>query len=603
MEPIISQRPVSRATERWMIQEGWSPAAARIVAGRYDSIATAQKCFIPPASAMTPPSQLPDVDCAAKTIREAMTSGRKILIVCDYDADGTSGGAIVVRALREVFDVPRDQILLYSGSRFTEGYGLSSKLAERILGDMQGETALIITVDCGSSDEERIALLKGHGFDVIVTDHHEIPDQGPPASAIACVSPLIKDNNEYGDTLIAGCAVAWLLMAHLFSLVFDGIDPAIAKPKKQTLFGLLSFAGAGVVADCVSLSQSHNNRFFCQFGLNAIEAKIYPCWSAFMETLEPGERLSTSHISFSLAPCLNAAGRLTRADAAIEFLLADTVEEARTLLAELIQENDERKRIEKVMREQAVEEARRQFSDGAIAAVVFLPDGHPGVQGICASRVVEAFGRPCAIFSPKGDQSTVITASLRSVEGIHIREAIFKAAELLPEGGLKGAGGHAFAAGMSMERDCLDTFRDALNCACLELAAKNKAILKPRVEHDGEIPLHSVSLNLIEELSRLGPYGRGFPQPAFRFIARVTGTKRMGAEKNHLKLTLLDEESGVEQQAVQFFVDRIDGHEDPAIGQVVSIIAEINANWWRGQATPQLIVRHIDQRATGISSP
>ncbi len=601
---MIQSRTPNNDIVQWADNEGFSEIAARVIASRFNSVDAAKANLKPHLRALTPPHLLPDIDTACSAIIETVELGGVICNAVDYDNDGSSSAAVLYRALTEVFEVPSAQVCVRSGDRFTEGYGLSAGLAQRIIQEFSHQRVLVITADMGSSDQARIELLKASGIPVVVTDHHAIPAEGIPTSAVAVVNPTRSDS-LYGDPLIAGCGVAWLLMARLFTMWSQSSPerPCFSgdalRQRKTRLLELLAFTASGTVGDCVSLARSHNNRLMVQHGLQVMRSSNDPCWVALRGTLEQGETLDSSHISFKLAPMCNSPGRLSRADAAVNFLTTTDLAEAEQLLRSLVDENTERKRIESVMRDQAVESAAAQFEQGAACAVIYLPDGHPGVQGICASRVVEQFGRPTCIFSPKGDGSATLTASLRSVPGVHIRDALERVFSELPQDVAPTFGGHEGAAGCSIPKQHLSEFGRRLNDACKDLAEASAAPLEPVVLTDGTLPVSKISLALIEELASLGPFGREFEQPAFEIDATVHEARTMGAEHNHLRLSLVDRPTGACVNAVMFYIDRLDDFAIPVPGDSISVVAELSANWFRGNVTPQLIVKCIHPKFSG----
>lgn len=598
--PKIVERRPDEDVFAWAECQGYGSLLSRLIASRFGSAEEAEKGLSNEISQITDPALLPDVDVACERIIEAITGREEIVCAVDYDNDGVSSGAILYRALVEIFEVEKEKVHLYSGVRFTEGYGLSYGLAKRISADFSGRKVLVITADMGSSDQERIDFLADEGIDVIVTDHHEIPERGIPTSACAVVNPTRKDS-EFGDPLIAGCGVAWFLIARLTTLCenagvagFIQRNKAANRSKRNDVIGLTSFACSGTIGDCVSLSRSHNNRIICNIGMRFIQSESYPCWTAFKSLLDPNETVNSTHISFTLAPMSNACGRLVKADAALDFLITNSEEKAFSLLDELGKENNERKRIESVMRETAVQKAREQFESGATCAVILLEDGHPGVQGICASRVVETFGKPVCIFSPKGDGTTTITASLRSVEGINIKHALDSAFAKLPIGTPPTYGGHYFAGGCSIDKSILDLFGEGLDASCKEMKDKAGIELRPVLEHDGDIGLRDISCESISEIYSLGPFGREFPIPCFRASGYVTEVQVMGAESNHLRLNISHNGFTNGIKCVLFYFDRIEDFAIPEKGTGVEIIGEVQSNWFRNECSPQIIIRHLE---------
>lgn len=597
---IIEPRELNPHVYFWAQSKGFSAAAATVIAGRFSNVDDAEGGLFPGFKGMTPPSLLPDIEPACDAIIRAMVSGEDIVLATDYDCDGVSSAGVLYRAMTEVFGLSESRVHLFSGVRFTEGYGLSAGLAARIHEQFGDGSALVITADMGTSDDARIAWLAERGIGVVVTDHHAIPETGIPASAIAVINPT-RDDSAFGDPLIAGCGVAWFTMARLFTRVselaagpFGGLDDTQIRRRKGRLMELLAFACSGTVADCVSLARSKNNRLICQAGIQVIRQSDDPCWRVFREALDEGETVQSSHISFLLGPLTNSAGRLVRADAAVAFFVSKDIDEARELFKGLQRENEERKQIEKGMREAAMKMATEQFTAGAICAVIYLEDGHPGVQGICASRVVEQFGKPVAIFSPKGDGSETITASLRSVDGIDIRAAMAVAMARLGDDVPKHWGGHKAAAGMSIPFSALADFTKAINDSCAEQLAESGNDLALVLAYDGKINIGDVSLELTRELAGLGPYGREFETPRFLMEGLVVKSTLMGADRNHMRLDIRSETHGT-VSAVQFFVDRIDGFALPPAGSTVSFVGEVSENWFKGTVKPQIILRHLCQ--------
>jgi single-stranded-DNA-specific exonuclease len=594
----VVERKISSDVAGWAASNGFPRIVSEVIGRRFSDVDLAVKNLAPRLSAITSPSLLPDIDKACERIIKSILSGEKIYCAVDYDNDGVSSGAILYRGLTEVFDVPHDQVSLVSGVRFTEGYGLSKGLAERIADESDGNSVLVVTADMGTSDEDRIKWLKERQIDVVVTDHHAIPVNGIPASACAVVNPT-RDDSEFGDSLIAGCGVAWFLIARMASIcTVRGIcgftnDASIAA-KKRLVIQLTSFACSGTIGDCVSLSRSTNNRALCITGLHFMREGSYPCWRAFKGLMAEGHEIDSTDIAFTLSPMSNACGRLVRADAALAFLISNDDSEAQGLISELQSENEERKRIESVMREKAVSQAKKQFEQGRICAVIYLEDGHPGVQGICASRVVEVYGKPTCIFSKKGDGTTTLTASLRSVNGVNIKKALDTAFNALPDGTPRTFGGHEFAAGASIDLTLFETFSTAMNEACTELANSFNGELAPVLEYDGSVRIEELTCESLSLLNSIGPFGREFPVACFSLSGIVQSCALIGKEKNHLKLRLLDADSKIGIDCIQFFIDREESFIMPEHGQVLSVIGEPQENWFKGRCRPQLIMRKFD---------
>lgn len=538
----------------------------------------------------TRPDLLPDVEKAAARIAENIMQCKRIGLVCDYDTDGSTGGATLYLALIEHFLVPKENITVYIGERLTEGYGLSDGLADRIIAD-PNHPDLIITIDNGSSDADRISRLKTHGIEVIVTDHHEIPSSGIPADALAVVSPARTDS-EYGDHRIAGCAVAFLLACHLK----DHLEEQCWLPE-ATLYPmeLLGYVAVGTVADCVSMSESVNNRAFVKAGLDVINRCERPCWRVYRQLMmESTEHFQSATIGFGIGPLINAAGRVADPFTAFRFLTATTDEEAHDLLRLLIADNTNRKELEQEMRVTAIEIALKQVQDGQQMVIVHLPDGHPGVHGITASRVVERTGKPVAIFSPKDPQGKILTASLRSVDGIHIRDVLESVSVKLGDDML-GFGGHIMAAGTSIKATALDAFITHAQSAVKEqMDAKELKPddLQPVCFHDGLLAHRDISLDFLHQLQLIAPYGRGFEEPKFIIEAEVASVKLMGADQNHARITLrLD--TGLKVNAVWFFCTDSPEYQLVATGKKQKLVCQLSENHWNGSSSIQLMASSL----------
>ena len=331
---------------------------------------------------------------------------------------------------------------------------------------------LVISADKGSSDEPRIAMLAAQGIDVVVTDHHVIPPEGPPRSAYAVVNPSRLDA-EY-DKHVCGAGVAFLVMAKVRSALLEGGGFA----QLPSLATLLDFVAVATIADCVSMSPGASliNRAFLRRGLELVRSGCRPCWRIFAADVD--REIDAETIGFRLVPAIAASGRLDWAEAGFRFLVAKTDTDAAKCWSELKRENAERQAIERRLRARAFPQAARVAGP---AIVLFLEDGHAGVHGITASRVVEAFGKPCAIFAPQGQGSRstapglaagegLASGSFRSVPGIDVQRALKEIASAYPDL-LVAYGGHQAAAGATIRVSDMDLFQHVFSDA---IEARNR---------------------------------------------------------------------------------------------------------------------------------
>jgi len=446
IKPKVVSRKINAIIEQHCTQSGLSPFSSRLIAQRLsidpNTLGVSVTDLLKPRLQHLDNYQgLPDIDKAAMRIAKAIMRNEHIAIVTDHDVDGQTSHAVIYSSLVHHFNHPGEHIHSFIGHRLKEGYGLSAKLADRIMA-YHTQPDLIITADHGSSDEARISVLAKAGIDVVVTDHHDMPLEGAPKSALACVTPK-GEGCRYPDPYIAGVMVAWLTMCATRALL---IEAGHLPGNQPNLADLLDFVCCGTVADCVSLGDSINNRAVVIAGLQRINAMTHPCWRAMRDMLWGDGSFTAADIAWGIGPRLNARGRLDEAMAGVRFLLADTDNEAESLAGLLETENAARKKIEQAMKKRALHEAAEQIDKGRNSLVIWLPDGHAGVHGIVASRLVEAYGRPVICLSPKEGHPDLMTGSARATPDVHIREALQSAYDadcsyFIAFGGHQGAGG------------------------------------------------------------------------------------------------------------------------------------------------------------------
>ena len=579
--PIIRRRPIDKEMIRCAREARLHPAGARVLAGRpITKDRSVLSAVHPRLSHLDSYQGLPDIDKAAQRVAQAVLTDEIIALETDHDVDGVTSHAVLWRALTEYFGVPAERVQSFIGHRLKDGYGLSDPVADRIL---EAAPSLVITADNGSSDEPRIKRLAEAGIDIVVTDHHEIPEEGAPPSAYACVSPL-RPESAYPDTRIAGCMVAWLLACAVRQKLIDaGRLPGNA----PSLAGLLDYVAVGTVADCVSLAQSTNNRAVVLAGLPRINAGARPCWKAIRAHLWGEGPLTATDLAFGIGPRINARGRLDEAMAGVRFLLTESDAEAADLAALLEQENVTRKAIEKEMKTSAMAQAAEQVARGASAITVWLPDGHSGVHGIVASRVVETFGRPTVCISPKTGREDVVTGSARCVDGFHVRDALQSCAEAIPDVFL-AFGGHAGAGGLTIRKDGIAAFAEAFAAAAARQLEGRE--LGPAIWTDGALPPEHMTLATVDALAGLEPYGREFELPVFEGEFDVEEVKIIG-NGTHLRLRL---RSGDQVLAAIWFSAIAEGGAPPVTpGQRARLVYSLQANEYRGERTVQAQVIQV----------
>lgn len=534
--PKIKTRPYDPEREQESLQAGLSPIIARIIASRpLDPGSDILKALSPKLQQLSMPYTMKDMDRASERIACAILQGEIIGIETDHDCDGQTSHAVLYYNLVQRFKHPPEKIRSYIGHRLKEGYGLSLGVAKRILNDTP-RPSLVITADNGSSDEERIALLKAENIDVIVSDHHALPKEGCPNSAFACLNPTRPDC-DYGDPYIAGCMVAWLLMAATRQAL---INAGYLPEDVPSLLDSLDYVAVGTVADCVSMARSINNRAVVSYGLRLIEQGKKPCWRQLTQRSFFSNPPRSEDLGFKLGPLLNSDGRLSTAFGSVSLLLAETEEEAVEWIVALQQQNEQRKNIQREIIQKTIVLAQEQAEAGYVSLSLYLEAGHTGVQGIAASRIKDLFGRPTAIFAKKPGMEGIITGSVRGIEGFHVREALQCVANRDPDL-LLAFGGHQGAGGLTLSLNKFarfqQLFEEAARVQCTD------SDIYPVIWTEGILKSQDLSLNLIDELKILEPFGREFEPPVFELNAELKEIRAVG-DGTHLRVILkIDQKS------------------------------------------------------------
>ncbi|WP_417501015.1 single-stranded-DNA-specific exonuclease RecJ [Marinobacter sp.] len=524
------------------------------------------------------PFELRGIDRAVELLTDAIAQNQRVLVLGDFDADGATSTAVAMLGLsmlglqRIDFRVP---------SRFSDGYGLTPGIIERLLED--GELPdLLVTVDNGISAIEGVRAAKELGIKVVVTDHHLAGETLPDADAI--VNP-----NQPGCAFLSKHAAGVGVMFYVLTALRKKLREAGLLPQPEPNLGsLLDLVALGTVADVVPLD--HNNRIFVEQGLRRIrQGEARPGILALLEVAgrEHGN-ISSTDLGFVIGPRLNAAGRLDDMSVGIACLLADNPDEARRLARELDTFNRERRTIEKDMKTQAQDLLASMSLDLEglpWGLALFDQEWHQGVIGILAARIREQTHRPTIAFAP--DENGVdIKGSARSIPGLHIRDVLAVVDSRYP-GVMHKYGGHAMAAGMTLARRDLDTFSDAFDQAVRDTLTA--ADLEAAITTDGPLSSDELSLETAALLKRAGPWGQHFPEPLFDGEFRVVSQRIVG--ENHLKLVLQPVDgSGI--------IDGIAFNTGPEVPDYTRTGARVvykpDANTFRGRTNLQLLVDYLE---------
>ncbi|RJX29806.1 MAG: single-stranded-DNA-specific exonuclease RecJ [Desulfurivibrio sp.] len=566
---------------------GFSALQARIIAGRANGqggYGNLENVLFPALKNLHHPELLQDCGSAADFIVEAIRGRQRIGILTDYDVDGICSHVVVHQSLRH-FAVSEASLVSLIGHRMQDGYGISASLVDRILA-LDKTPELIITADCGSSDEPQISRLKAHGIAVIVTDHHTIPVEGVPSSALATINPSRQDC-LYPDKFISGCMVSWLLMCLVRSRL---IGCGMLADDTAKLSWLLDFVCLSTVADAVTFT-SPTNRAVVNSGLQVINQLTKPAWTVLAKQLGKHQKnpFTVEDLAYQVAPRINARSRMADPYAALNFFMAGDVRRADEHLQRLEKNNEERKITERHMVKTARRLAGKLNESRKSSLVVSDGDFHAGVQGIVASRLVDGFGKPAVVLSPvlAGD---VLSGSARTIPEVHLLKVLQKINERHPHLFLS-FGGHSGAAGLKIKKKDLDLF-----CAAFEETVQEEIHnrnLEPVIMTDGDLEVDLLNLQTLAELQKLEPYGREFEEPAFAGIFTVTKTRIVGAEPVHLAVKL--ENNGREFQGIWFNALESPG-EQQAIneGTTIRCAYKLKLNDFRGQRNLQLLIEYAE---------
>ena len=582
--PTIRYRQINKDVQSHLLAQGIEPWLADLLAKRIDEPVSRESVFEPSLSHIDDPIGIPDMARAAQRIVQAIEDQEKIVFAVDHDMDGTGSAAVLWSAFVDYFHVAPELLEVITSHRLTEGYGITEPVVERIL---LSDASLVISADKGSSDEPRIKKLAEAGKDVIVTDHHALPVEGPPISAYAVVHPT-RTESEY-DPYICGAAVAFLTMAKVRTLLLE----QGCRDNIPSLAGLIDYVAVSTVADCVALrpDKSYINRAFVKRGLALINQTQRPCWKVFKTQRE--SITGTEDIGFQLAPPIAAAGRLDWADAGFRFLTAQDEQQAREYWSTLQTENELRKSIERSLREKAFQLAKDMTQQ---SIVLYFEDGHSGVHGITASRIVETFGKPAAIFAPKGAGARqtdaplnnktgkrLASGSFRGIPGLHVRDALQYVADYYPDL-LVGFGGHEGAAGATIAIDDFEQFSQAFEEAVKAQLGEQEP--EPFVWVDGDIDGQLLSFDTLDVLRDLEPWGKDFPPATFCSTFEILSQRTIG-DGSHLRLEL----SKDNQRFVSVWFNAIEKDSDalPLVeGEQAKLVYKLKDNWYAGQRSIQL---------------
>lgn len=546
---------------RALSQEGGYPllTAAVLCSRGMDTPEAAADFLAADFSRLNDPLLLPDMEKAVQIIRDAVDAGERIAVFGDYDVDGITSTCVLVRYLRSLYA----DCTFYIPDRLTEGYGLNCSALQKLRDE---GVSLVITVDSGITAMEEAAFAKKIGLKMVITDHHECMDQLPDALAI--VNPKRPDS-RYPFQELAGVGVAFKLIC------------ALAGPEylSDVLDNCLDLVAVGTIADVMPLRGE--NRAIVANGLQYLVHTDNPGLRMLMREAGVEEkRMTASVVSFTLAPRINAAGRMGCAQMAAELFLTNSLSRAAEIAAMLCQQNKERQNEENAILEQAYAVLQKEYDPEEDRMIVLWgEEWHHGVIGIVSSRISDRYGCPTVLISLDGDRGK---GSGRSVRGFNLFEALEHSA-----GFLEKFGGHALAAGLTIERENLPAFKQ---CIC-DYAKENirQEDTAPILDVDCMIRPEHVSMESIRGLRILEPYGMGNPEPVFGMREMVVEEITPISSDRHLKMLL--SKNGIFFTAMLFGTGS--GGCSVVQGNIVDAAFSLEINHFRGKSTIQLMLKDI----------
>lgn len=548
-----------------------SQLIATVLAARGLRTADEARMFLTPSlSDLHDPFLMKDMDKAVTRLEQAIAAKEKVLVAGDYDVDGITSSALMAKVLTDL-GVPT---IIHLPTR-RDGYGFRDLAIQKASAE---GASLIITVDCGITAIAPVERAQELGIDVLITDHHEPHAELPRAFAI--LNPKLPDNS-YPFRDLAGVGIALKLAQALWK---RGIY-------KERFARLLELASLGTVADVAPLIGE--NRVIVTYGLKALQdtANLGLIALKTLAGLKPGQLLDGFHIGFILGPRMNAAGRLEDPDDALAMLLADNEITARDKAQNLNRFNTMRQELEENIVHQAIAAIEQQAPEARQHFIVVSGENwHEGVIGIVASRLVERYFRPVVVLSITGE---VAKGSGRSIPRFNLLNALHHCSKLFLE-----YGGHAVAAGLSIPAAAIDAFRVMANSYAGAILTEE--LLQRELELIGEIALHQVSPQVVQELQALKPFGVGNPKPIFCFrgLRCVEPPRRVGVKGKHLRLVVTNGQATI--PAIGFgFGNLIQLVRDSA---ALDIAASLELNEWMGAVSVQLNLRDL-KPTTALEKP
>jgi len=533
--------------------------ASLLVQRNIDSFKKAKEFFRPSLEDLHDPFLLKDMDKAVSRIEKAIIDNENILIYGDYDVDGTTSVSLVSSYLKTI----TNHIATYIPDRYDEGYGISYQGIDFA---SDNNFSLIIALDCGIKAIEKVNYATQKNVDFIICDHHKPGDEIP--KALAVLNPKRVDCT-YPYKELCGCGVG-------FKLVH-----ALASRRGQTIEDIqqyLDLVATAIAADIVPITGE--NRILTYYGLEVINSNPRNGIKAIIHQINK-KKLTITDVVFIIAPRINAAGRIKHGNYAVELLTEMNYEAALDFAASIEKFNLERKELDKKITYEALQQIESANEKEKFSTVVYSENWHKGVIGIVASRLIESFYRPTLVFTKSGNK---LAASARSVRGFDVYEALNECSEFIEQ-----FGGHKYAAGLTLDPKNYSAFKNKFEEVVK--ATIDKKLLIPEITIDLELELSEITPKFFRILQQMGPFGPQNMKPVFKTTSvRDNGYgKTVGADKSHLKLSIIDGADKKTYNAIGFGL----GNKIKSIKGDFDIAYSLDENEWKGNTSIQLILKDL----------
>ena len=533
--------------------------ASLLVQRNIDTFKKAKEFFRPSLEDLHDPFLLKDMDRAVSRIEKAIIDNENILIYGDYDVDGTTSVSLVSSYLKTI----TNHIATYIPDRYDEGYGISYQGIDFA---SDNNFSLIIALDCGIKAIEKVSYATQKNVDFIICDHHKPGDEIP--KALAVLNPKRIDCT-YPYKELCGCGVG-------FKLVH-----ALASKRGQTIEDIqqyLDLVATAIAADIVPITGE--NRILTYYGLEVINSNPRNGIKAIIHQINK-KKLTITDVVFIIAPRINAAGRIKHGNYAVELLTEMNYEAALDFAASIEKFNLERKELDKKITYEALQQIESANEKEKFSTVVYSENWHKGVIGIVASRLIESFYRPTLVFTKSGNK---LAASARSVKGFDVYEALNECSEYLEQ-----FGGHKYAAGLTLDPKNYSAFKNKFEEVVK--ASIDKNLLIPEISIDLELELSEITPRFFRILQQMGPFGPQNMKPVFKTTSiRDNGYgKRVGSDKSHLKLSIIDGADQKTYNAIGFGL----GNKIKSIKGDFDIAYSLDENEWNGRTSLQLLLKDL----------